>query len=276
MRKSSPLMNTKPPEELHSGHEVAIWCARMPEDGDSRLWQSYLALLTSEEKDRYNRFAFEKDRRQFLLTRALARDVLSRYLGVEPSALVFNRNKYGKPSLAEPPGWPLRFSLSHTKGLSVCAIVSGADIGVDVENLQRSTSYQEIAYRFFAASESAYLAGVGQSQRRTEFLKLWTLKEAFIKARGLGLSIPLNSFEISLFPDRSPAVYFSEGQQSDPANWQFLQLRLGGAFQIGVALLSSEPKWVSVHVTKMTPLTWMSSPLFLEPNDLNEWELGEV
>ena len=109
----------------------------LPDEWDSRLTHSYQEILAPEETERYARFVFEKDRRQFLLTRALVRDVLSRYVGEQPSALVFTHNDFGKPALGGPPGHPVSFNLAHTKGMSVCAVVSKQMIGVDVENLQR-------------------------------------------------------------------------------------------------------------------------------------------
>ena len=126
-------------------NRVDVWCAPLPQEWDSGLSHAYRAILTSEETERYARFMFEKDRRQFLLTRALARDVLSRYVGVEPSALVFSRNEYGKPALAQPLDCPIVFSLSHTKGLSVCAVATEQSIGVDVEWLQRMSGHPDIA-----------------------------------------------------------------------------------------------------------------------------------
>ena len=251
-----------------------IWCARLPDDWDDGLFHLYYELLTSEEAERYTRFVFETDRRQFLLTRALERDVLSRYLGVEPAALGFTRNKYGKPAIAEPTECPITYSLSHTKGLSVCAVAFEQMIGIDVESLQRTPSHQDISKRFFAASEAAYLETLGEGQNRTEFLKLWTLKEAFIKARGVGLSIPLNSFEIKMDPDQPPSVSFSEGIHGNESDWRFLQIRLGGAFQIAIALAETEPKEVAVKLSTVIPLTAQSTSLILEPNEQNEWEIN--
>ncbi|MDX1411815.1 MAG: hypothetical protein R3351_06630, partial [Nitrospirales bacterium] len=126
-------------------NQVDIWCAGLPDVWDDGLFHSYYEILTSEETERYTHFVFEKDRRQFLLTRALERDVLSRYLEVKPAALVFTRNKYGKPAIAKPNGCPITYSLSHTKGLSVCAVAPSGDVGVDVESLQRNNSHQDIS-----------------------------------------------------------------------------------------------------------------------------------
>jgi len=276
LRKLDQPMHTKLPPARFSENQVDIWCARLPDEWDSSLSDSYRKILTPEETERYARFAFEKDRRQFLLTRALVRDVLSRYLGVEPAALVFARNEYGKPALAEPLGCPVTFSLSHTKGLSVCAVASEQMIGVDVESLQRTNNHQDIAKRFFAPSEATFLESLNEAQKRPEFLRLWTLKEAFIKARGLGLSIPLNSFEVEMIPGRPPCVSFSDGIHGNEVDWRFLQIRWGRSFHIAIALPMLKPKEMAVKFSTITPLTGESASVILESNGLNEWALGEV
>ena len=269
-------MDTKIAPLRLSENQVDIWCARLPDVLDEGLFHSYYEILTSEETERYTRFAFEKDRRQFLLTRALERDVLSRYLGVEPAALVFIRNEYGKPALAEPVTSSLAFSLSHTNGLSVCAVASAEIVGVDVESLQRSPGHRDIAKRYFAGNEADFLESLDEGEKRTEFLKMWTLKEAFIKARGLGLSIPLNSFEMRIFPDQPPSVSFSDGLHGHEADWRFLQIRLGRAFHIAIALGTPQSKEMAVTFSTITPLTGVSAAISLEPNGLNEWTLDEL
>jgi 4'-phosphopantetheinyl transferase len=243
----------------------------LPDEWDSSLSDSYRTLLTSEETERYSRFVFEKDRRQFLLTRALERDVLSRYLGVEPSELKFTRNEFGKPVISHPFGSPITYSLSHTKGLSVCAVGSGGDVGVDVESLQRANNHAGIAKRFFATSEADFLESLDENQKPIEFLRLWTLKEAFVKARGLGLSIPLNSFEIEMIPKRAPCVSFPNGTHGHEADWRFLQIRLGWSFQIAIARTMTKPKEITVKFSAITPLTEEIVSVILEPNVLNEW-----
>ena len=264
-----------PPARLLE-NQVDVWCAALPEGWDPRLADSCQRILTSEEADRYSRFVFEKDRHQFLLTRALVRDVLSRYVGVEPSALMFTRNKYGKPSLALPADCPITFSLSHTKGLSVCAVALDRPIGVDVENVHRSTHHEELADRFFAPSETAFLNGLRDDQKGSEFIRLWTLKEAFVKARGLGLSIPLNSFAVLSSPDQQARVSFPDGTHSNEADWRFLQIRLRGSFHIAIAVPMPERREIAVRLSTIVPLTGESTSISLEPNLLNEWAIDEV
>ena len=256
--------------------QVDLWCSLLDEVRDPALEQSYRALLSSDEAQRYSRFHFDHDRGQFLLTRALARDVLSRYVGVQPSALVFTRNEYGKPALAEPAGCPVTFSLSHTKGLSVCAVAQERPIGVDVESIQRSTFHEDVADRFFAPSEAAFLNSLKGDQKRPEFIRLWTLKEAFVKARGLGLSIPLNSFAMVSSPGHPARVSFPSANHGNEADWQFFQIRLRGSFHIAIAIPMSESREIAVRFSTIIPMTGQSTSVTLEPNTLNEWVLEEV
>ena len=258
--------------EIH----VDVWCARLPDVWDDGLFHSYYEILTSEETERYSRFVFEKDRRQFLLTRALERDVLSRYLEVKPAELVFTRNEYGKPAISKPNGFPVTYSLSHTKGLSVCAVAPSGDVGVDVESLQRINSHQEISKRFFASSEVAFLESVDEERRQTEFLRLWTLKEAFVKARGVGLSIPLNTFEIKMYPHQPPSVSFSNEIYGNESDWQFLQIRLGSSFHIAIALYKPKSKELTVRFSIVTPLTGECASINFKPNGLNKWEIDGI
>ena len=255
-------------------HQVDVWCAFLDEGEAPDLGQLHQSVLSSDEALRYARFHFDKDRQQFLLTRALIRDVLARYVGTEPSALVFTQNEYGKPVLAEPITCSVAFSLSHTQGLSVCAVAWNRMIGVDVERLDRTNCHPEIATRFFAPTEAAYLGRLEGEQRRLEFLRLWTLKEAFVKARGKGLSIPLNSFTIGCSPGEPARVSLQDGDQGHESDWRLLQIRLGRSFQIAVVMEVPEQQNLQVRFSKLVPLTGQETSLLLEPSTLNEWTLS--
>lgn len=256
------------------GNQVDLWCA-FPDEGEAAdLEQLYRSVLSPDEAQRYARFHFEKDRRQFLLTRALVRDVLSRYLGMAPSGLVFSQNEYGKPALAQPATCPVAFSLSHTQGLSVCAVASATMIGVDVERLDRTNCHPDIATRFFAPAEAAYLEGLVGDERRVEFLRLWTLKEAFVKARGKGLSIPLNSFAVTSSAGHPARLSFLDRNGAGDENWQFLQVRLGCSFHIAIAVPTAERQEIGIRFTRLLPFTQESAQTFLGPNPLNGWAVG--
>lgn len=184
----------------------------------------YKALMTPDEHDRMARFVFEKDRRSFLLTRALVRTTLSRYAPVDPSAWRFITNAHGRPEIVDrPDGVPdLRFNISHTNGLIACAVTIGREVGVDVEHVGRHLMH-DIAGRHFAPSEVTDLRQLPEEEQRLVFYDYWTLKESYIKARGFGLALPLGDFAFKLNPPAPPTIRFEPALKDDPSTWQFLQ-----------------------------------------------------
>lgn len=185
---------------------------------------AYRALLSKDEEARMARLVFDRDRRRFLLTRALVRTMLSRYAGVAPADWSFVANVHGRPEILERPrGVPdLRFNLSHTDGLIACAVTIGRDVGVDVEHIGRRLTH-DVAGRFFAPREVNDLQSRPAEERHKIFFDYWTLKEAYIKARGLGLALPLADFAFTLSPPAPPAIAFEPSLDDDPAAWQFYQ-----------------------------------------------------
>ena len=185
---------------------------------------AYRELLTVDEHERMARFVFERDRRSFLLTRALVRTTLSRYASVAPADWRFIANLHGRPEILDrPAGVPdLRFNLSHTDGLIACAVTIGREVGVDVEHVGRHLMH-DVAGRHFAPKEVSDLRSLPESEQDRVFFDYWTLKEAYIKARGFGLALPLGDFAFKLNPPDAPAISFEPALEDDPATWQFLQ-----------------------------------------------------
>ncbi|KAK9833335.1 hypothetical protein WJX81_007623 [Elliptochloris bilobata] len=193
--------------------EVHIWWL-FPEDvTDDGLLARYQALLTTAEREHVAAAANALLRRERLLARALVRTVLARYCGLAPQALVFERGRAGKPELcraahpaaALPGGRRLRFNLSHTPSLLGCAVAVDAAVGLDVEEAERMTRSDplRLARRRFSAAEAAALERVASpSERAAHFVRLWTLKEAYVKAVGRGIDAPpgLRGFTVSLEP----------------------------------------------------------------------------
>ena len=194
---------------------------------DPEAWaqhEPYHALMSAEEHERMARLVFDRDRRRFLLTRALVRTTLSRYAAVPPAAWAFIANAHGRPEILDrPPGVPdLRFNLSHTDGLIACAITIGREVGVDVEHIQRRVTH-DVAGRFFAPREVNHLKMLAEDEQQRVFFDYWTLKEAYIKARGFGLALPLADFAFTLAPQAPPQIAFEPALQDDPDTWQFTQ-----------------------------------------------------
>ena len=169
--------------------DVHIWF-RDTTSFDGEAVKSTEQFLSTEELDRASRFHFENDRRDFSAAHDLLRRTLSKYADKSPSDWRFATNDYGKPSFenVDPKGRPLSFSLSHTSGCVVCAVASNVPVGIDIERADHSRPVQEIADRYFAKTEAGWLRRCSGELRNVRFAELWTLKEAFLKATGVGLS----------------------------------------------------------------------------------------
>lgn len=199
--------------------------------------ESYLPLLAPGEHERMGRLVFARDRHRFLLTRALVRTMLSRYAAVAPADWQFIANVHGRPEILNPPaGVPdLRFNISHTDGLIACAVTIGREIGVDVEHVNRRLT-QDVAARYFAPSEVAHLRSLPAEAQDRVFFDYWTMKEAYIKARGLGLALPLGDFAFHFSPDGPPAITFEPSLPDDPSTWQFQQDWPTSIHRLGLAI----------------------------------------
>jgi 4'-phosphopantetheinyl transferase len=193
-------------------------------DAQLRLWRS---MLDDEERRRADRFHFQRDRDAFTAAHALKRAMLSQATGAPITSWCFRQGPHGKPEIAAGPGvQQLGFNISHTDGLVACAVTYGRDVGVDVEASDRTIDLA-MADQYFAPAEAATVRSVPPDQARCLFFRFWTLKEAFIKATGEGLSRPLASFaftldpiSIAFYPDRDDAM-----RGDTPARWQFAQYR---------------------------------------------------
>jgi 4'-phosphopantetheinyl transferase len=177
----------------------------------------YRAMMSKPERQRRDRFVFAKDRDAFVVTRGFLRSVLSRYARMPPAACVFATNRFGKPSLH---GAPLEFNLSHTDGLAAIAVAAGGAVGIDVEGVMRANLHHDVR-RFFSAAEIRALESLPCAQQPSRFFDYWTLKEAYVKARGIGLSLPLDGFSMHVHDHRPPTIEFLPAISDDPHQWQF-------------------------------------------------------
>ncbi|HZH02911.1 MAG TPA: 4'-phosphopantetheinyl transferase superfamily protein [Myxococcaceae bacterium] len=201
--------------------EVHVWYARPHTLRDP---VPLFALLSPEERERHGRFRFPEDRQEYLAAHALLRVTLSQYAPVPPNVWRFRTGTYGRPELAGPAAVPpLRFNLSHTAGLVACAVAQSRDVGIDVERVDRGTRALEVAERTFAPSELRDLLDLPEKLRAERFIRAWTLKEAYVKARGVGLSLPVREAVFS--PGLGAAVHatFGPSLHDLPAAWHFEQ-----------------------------------------------------
>jgi 4'-phosphopantetheinyl transferase len=215
-------------------NEIHVWFVRPERATADSLTRAYQALMSTDERERHRRFYFDRDRHTFLVARALVRTTLSRYADVRPEVWTFAAGPHGRPEIASPRGLPpLRFNLSHTQGLVAIAVALGMDLGIDVEGKRRETT-ADVARRFFAPPEVRYFESVGPERQPDVFLDFWTLKEAYIKATGEGLSAGLSSFAMRL--DDPPTVSFTNGDNANAPDWHFRRLQLTDAHVSSLAV----------------------------------------
>ena len=199
--------------------EVAVWY-RTTELLDPSELHAMARVLSDDERTRVDRFAFTRDRRDFTAAHALLRYALSRHGGRPEAEWQFETNRHGKPSVvAEQSGTPpLVFNLSHTKGFVACAVARGTRVGIDVERVRLRVDARELAARYFAPSETRTLDTADPHDYQARFTELWTLKEAYIKALGVGLTLPLDSIAFAFEGEAGLRFIGPE----DRAVWQFL------------------------------------------------------
>jgi 4'-phosphopantetheinyl transferase len=202
------------------------------------LRAEYEALLSDDERARSAQFVFGADRWRYIVAHALVRITLSRYAAVPPQAWTFEATASGRPEICGPAGVsPLRFSLSHTRGLIAVAVTRRADVGVDAERIDPSADMTALARQFFAPAEVQMLEAATHDRRAHAFFELWTLKEAYVKALGVGLSLPLNSFAIAF--GAPPTIAFADG--ADAVTCHFAQLDLSPCHAAAVAVRGERP-----------------------------------
>ncbi|MCG8618114.1 MAG: 4'-phosphopantetheinyl transferase superfamily protein [Desulfobacterales bacterium] len=230
---------------------------------DAGLMAQYRSVLSEDERQKADRFRFEKDRKLSVTARALVRYILSECTGNPPESFSFRENRFGKPSLVGNPSPvdgtilpDLRFNLSHSKGMVVCALALGRDVGVDVESMERTVELS-IARRFFSRAEAEFLEGCPEKDKTACFFDIWTLKEAFIKARGMGLSIPLDAFSFCL-SDPTPRIRFHDPEAAGgagPEAWQFFRWQPRTGAMVAACIQGTPP--VEVHRFFCTPFKEM-------------------
>lgn len=227
-------------------NQVDVWvldCAGFKLD---ELEQQGLMRLDTQERARYERYELIRSKRQLLLSRAMLRTVLTRYLGADVAIRIA---EYGRPELVQ--SSPLSFNLSHSRDRVIVAVSSLGPVGVDVEYAARPRRVERLMTRYFSSLEQSALLSLPSEERLTRFYRLWALKESYIKARGLGLAIPLGdfSFEFEGVDEREIAIRFSRSQAAQEAeHWSFWADQVAGKdYAFGLAL-NADAKGVRVSV----------------------------
>lgn len=203
--------------------DVHVWSAALDLPETQVQWFSY--LLAPDERTRAARFHFAKDRNHYTVSRGLLRTILGRYLRIEPQQVQFRYESHGKPTLICPPGkTPVRFNVSHAHGEVLMGFTRDREIGVDIELIRTIDEAEQIAERFFSAQENEVFRSLAPDVRAQAFFNCWTRKEAYIKAIGEGLSMPLDRFDVTLAPG-DPALLLATRPNADEAQrWKLQSL----------------------------------------------------
>lgn len=234
--------------------QVHLWYVFADQATTVDLLKRFEELLSAEERARRDRLRAVDHRRQFVVARALVRTTLSLYADVPPKDWRFRTGAHGKPSIApEQAGPDLQFNLSHTDGVSVVAVTLGWPLGVDVEHIGRPLDETALARRFFSAAEAAHLEAQHPARRREVFFALWTLKEAYLKARGTGLTLALNKVRFDLGTGR-PLVSFDPTLGEEPAGWQFDCPAIGAGHRAALAVRRPPSADLEVVTRNWVPL----------------------
>jgi 4'-phosphopantetheinyl transferase len=219
---------------------------RLPR-GEVHLWRASLDLpaesveelartLSPDEQERAARFRIPQVRARFTAARAILRDILGRYLDCDPSAVRFGYRAHGKPFLLPGLDRDVRFNLSHSHGLALYSVCLGGEIGIDLEQIRADRELDRLAQRFFSPKEAAALQRLPPEQRTDAFYRCWTCKEAYLKARGEGLAIPLASFEVALAPGEAAALLSVAGDSREPERWSLVSIPAGPEYAAALAV----------------------------------------
>jgi 4'-phosphopantetheinyl transferase len=209
-----------------SGNEVQLWRLDLPRlaTGEAR-WH---AILTRDETTRVGRFLVVRARHHFMITRAWLRLLLAAYIGGDAKQIAFGTADNGKPVLASPfDPREVTFNVSHSGEVALLAFSRRRDLGVDVEQVRSQRDLEGIARRFFSAHEQEELAAVAAEEKQNAFFRCWTRKEAYIKAKGKGLALPLSQFDVTLAPGATNALLATRPDADEAGRWSMREIEAG-------------------------------------------------
>jgi 4'-phosphopantetheinyl transferase len=216
--------------------EVHVWYAELAEF--RAQMGEYLGILADEEKSRAERLYLQRDRERFIIAHGILREILGLYLNRAPNTLSFYNGSHGKPALEFQPGADgILFNISHSHGVALYAITRGRALGIDIELTRSDLDVDQIAERFFSPGEIATLRALPRNLRTHAFFLCWTRKEAYIKAKGEGLSLPLDRFEVSLIPGEPAVLLRTEPDADEAGRWSLRELATAPNY---VATLAAE------------------------------------
>jgi len=215
--------------------EVHVW--RLLLEQPSSRFDELRRILDQEEQGRVDRFRFDIHRQRYIAAHAGLRLILSRYLKIQPQAIQFQFTQYGKPGLTpgtNPAG--IAFNLSHSHELGLIAVAQNRTLGVDIEQVRADLADEKVARRFFSAREIEALLSLPPELQRVAFFNCWTRKEAYIKARGEGLSLPLDQFDVTLIPGEPAILLHTRPDPAQALQWKLYDLNPGSGYAAALAV----------------------------------------
>ena len=208
-----------------SKDQVDIWTISLVQS--EMVINNLFWLLSDEEKEKLIRFHFPQDRHRFIICHGAVRQIVSQYLAVEPDQVIFYENQFGKPIFRNELGEiAIQFNLSHSEDLAVLALTPIRNIGVDIEFIHPFTDYLKLAATYFSPEEIVYIDSLSENIKLNAFYKLWTRKEAFLKAIGKGLSFPLNDFSMMGPPSFEFRKVKLSWRSALAGYWYFIDLQI--------------------------------------------------
>jgi 4'-phosphopantetheinyl transferase len=243
------------PQLTVSAHRIDVWLVFYDEITDELLDSRLRPLLSEAERQQERRFYFADDRKRHVATRALVRNVLSQYVPIAPADWAFSTNRFGRPKIAnrdvEASG--LEFNISHTRGLIALGVTQHRALGIDVENVSARSVSLDLANHYFARDEVAELASVAPEHRHGRFFEYWTFKESYIKARGMGLSIPLDRFSFSFPHARGVQISIQPDLGDEASRWCFWQVRPTSEYLLAICAERSGVVTERLTMTRIVP-----------------------
>ena len=238
-------------------NEVHIWL--IPLNLQEASASELCGFLSRDEVERAHQFHFKRDRLQFKAARAALRLILGRYLNTAPRSLVFVEGPKGKPELLYTFGHRnVKFNLSHSRGLALLAVAENLCVGIDLEFVDQTFATEELAGRFFAPDEVRTLLTLAPSRRGEAFYDCWTRKEAYLKALGEGLSVPLESFSVAFGPGISAALMRVDTSLDDASRWSMYDLTVHPEYKAALVVEGKE------HQLRQWQWAWMPQILLSE------------
>jgi len=216
------------------------------------------ATLSAGERARADRFRLPEHRERFVVAHGGLRDILSRYLDIPADQLTFVTNDYGKPALAAPDHTRLQFNLSHSGALILLAVTCDRPVGIDVEQIIPPDNFSRLVEQFFSTNENAAFRALPESKRAAAFFAGWTRKEAYVKALGMGVSLPLDQFDVTMDPDAPPHLLADRRHPHHPETWTLLSFVPASGYIAALAVEIPHPTIAFYH--------WRPDPQRLIPN----------